>query len=458
MLWKVTIIWRPNVWKSSFFNMYTWHKIAIVHDEEGTTRDISEFEYRDAENDLTYILSDSGGLDLKEKTNEITKDIAERTEKSIKDSDLLIWLIEYDRITELDEEVLSILRKMNVKNYIIVANKADNENKRMEAYSNAWFWNSLEFFVASVLHNAWMKEIKKFVADFLTKKWLNYKEEEVDDTYVKLAMVWRPNVWKSSLINVIVWENRVMVKDMAWTTRDSIDTKFHYDDTNFVLIDTAGIRRLSKVWVRNVEDWSVMRTQRAIKRADVIAVVIDGFDWIVSQDLSIISSVLEENKWLIIVVNKWDKVLAKPWVDREKMMNRYIEYLKANIEFLPWVSVVFTSALDKKRIDDILENAKNIKEERFKRVKTSVLNNFLEQVILKHPPTWNKKSHNPKIYYGSQVDVNPPKFVFTVNNPDHFHFSYKRYLENRIRDNFWFFWTPIILEYRWRWKYKDKIK
>lgn len=458
MLWKVTIIWRPNVWKSSFFNMYTWHKIAIVHDEEGTTRDISEFEYRDAENDLTYILSDSGGLDLKEKTNEITKDIAERTEKSIKDSDLLIWLIEYDRITELDEEVLSILRKMNVKNYIIVANKADNENKRMEAYSNAWFWNSLEFFVASVLHNAWMKEIKKFVADFLTKKWLNYKEEEVDDTYVKLAMVWRPNVWKSSLINVIVWENRVMVKDMAWTTRDSIDTKFHYDDTNFVLIDTAGIRRLSKVWVRNVEDWSVMRTQRAIKRADVIAVVIDGFDWIVSQDLSIISSVLEENKWLIIVVNKWDKVLAKPWVDREKMMNRYIEYLKAKIEFLPWVSVVFTSALDKKRIDDILENAKNIKEERFKRVKTSVLNNFLEQVILKHPPTWNKKSHNPKIYYGSQVDVNPPKFVFTVNNPDHFHFSYKRYLENRIRDNFWFFWTPIILEYRWRWKYKDKIK
>ena len=458
MLWKVTIIWRPNVWKSSFFNMYTWHKIAIVHDEEGTTRDISEFEYRDAENDLTYILSDSGGLDLKEKTNEITKDIAERTEKSIKDSDLLIWLIEYDRITELDEEVLSILRKMNVKNYIVVANKADNENKRMEAYSNAWFWNSLEFFVASVLHNAWMKEIKKFVADFLTKKWLNYKEEEVDDTYVKLAMVWRPNVWKSSLINAIVWENRVMVKDMAWTTRDSIDTKFHYDDTNFVLIDTAGIRRLSKVWVRNVEDWSVMRTQRAIKRADVIAVVIDGFDWIVSQDLSIISSVLEENKWLIIVVNKWDKVLAKPWVDREKMMNRYIEYLKAKIEFLPWVSVVFTSALDKKRIDDILENAKNIKEERFKRVKTSVLNNFLEQVILKHPPTWNKKSHNPKIYYGSQVDVNPPKFVFTVNNPDHFHFSYKRYLENRIRDNFWFFWTPIILEYRWRWKYKDKIK
>lgn len=458
MLWKVTIIWRPNVGKSSFFNMYTWHKIAIVHDEEGTTRDISEFEYRDREYDLTYILSDSGWLDLKEKTDEITKDIADRTRSAIEESDLLVWLIEYDRITELDEEVLRILRELKVENYIIVANKADNENMRIEAFSNAWFGKPLEFFTASVLHNNWIREIKKFVADFLTKKWLNYKEEEVDDSYVKLAMVWRPNVGKSSLINTITWENRVMVKDMAWTTRDSIDTKFKFDETNFVLIDTAWIRRLSKVWVRNVEDWSVMRTERAITRADVIAVVIDWFDGIVHQDLSIISKVLEENKWLIVVVNKWDKVLAKPGIDKEKMMNRYIEYLKSKIEFLPWSSVVFTSALDKRRIDEILENARNIKNERFKRVKTSIINNFLEQVILKHPPTWNKKSHNPKIYYGSQVDVNPPKFVFTVNNPDHFHFSYKRYLENRIRDNFWFFWTPIILEYRWRGKHKDKIK
>lgn len=458
MLWKVTIIWRPNVWKSSFFNMYTGHKIAIVHDEEGTTRDISEFEYKDREHDLTYILSDSWWLDLTEKSDEITKDIAERTRRSIKDSDLLIWLIEYDRITELDEEVLKILRELNVKNYIVVANKADNENMKLEAFSNSWFGNSLSFFVTSVLHNSWIRDIKKFVAEYLTKKWLNYKEEEVDDSYVKLALVWRPNVWKSSLINAITWENRVMVKDMAWTTRDSIDTKFKFSDTNFVLIDTAWIRRLSKVWVRNVEDWSVMRTERAISRSDVIWVVIDWFDWIVHQDLSIISRALEENKWLIIIVNKWDKVLAKPWVDKEKMMNRYIEYLKSKVEFLPWVSVVFTSAVDKKRIDEILENAMNIKNERFKRVKTSVVNNFLEQVILKHPPTWNKKSHNPKIYYGSQVDVNPPKFVFTVNNPDHFHFSYKRYLENRIRDNFWFFGTPIVLEYKWRWKFKDKIK
>ncbi len=458
MLAKVTIIGRPNVWKSSFFNMYTGHKIAIVHDEEWTTRDISEFEYRDEENNLTYVLSDSGWLDLSDKNDEISRDIAERTQKAIETSDLLIWLIEYDRVTDLDEEVLKNLRKLKVKNVIIAANKADNEDKKMEAYSLAGFADSLQFFPISVSHNDWIRDIKKFVADFLTSKGLNYMDEEIDDSFVKLAMVGRPNVWKSSLINAITGENRVMVKDMSGTTRDSIDTKFKHWDRDYVLIDTAWIRRLSKVWVRNVEDWSVMRTNRAISRADVIAVVIDGIDWIVHQDLSIISKVLEENKGLIIVVNKWDKVLEKPWVDKEKMMNRYIDYLKSKVEFLPWVSVVFTSALKEKRVDEILDNAKNIKDERYKRVKTGIFNNFMEQVLLKHPPTGNKKSHNPKIYYWSQVDTNPPKFVLTVNNPNHFHFSYKRYLENRIRDNFWFFGTPIVIEYKWRGKYKDVTK
>ena len=139
-------------------------------------------------------------------------------------------------------------------------------------------------------------------------------------------------------------------------------------------------------------------------------------------------------------------------------MQRYIKYLQEKIEFIPWVSIIFTSAVDKKRVNEVLNRAIEIKAERFKRVKTSIFNEFIEQVVYKHPPTWNKKSHSPKIYYWSQVDTNPPKFLLTVNNPDHFHFSYKRYLENRIRDNFWFNWTPIIIEYRWRGKYKDVRK
>jgi len=407
---------------------------------------------------LTYIMSDSGWLDFSSKTDEISRDIAERTQKSIIDSDLLIWLIEYDRITDLDEQVLKVIRENKIKDVILVANKADNESKINEAYSVAWFSESLEFFPVSVSHNNWIREIKQFVSKFLTSKWLNFEHEEIDDNFVKLAMVGRPNVGKSSLINAITWEDRVMVKDMSGTTRDSIDTKFRFNDTDFVLIDTAWVRRLSKVWVRNIEDWSVMRTNRAITRADVIAVVIDWFDGIVHQDLSIVSKALEENKWVVIVVNKWDMVLAKDWVDKEKMMLRYIEYLKSKIEFLPWVSVIFTSATDRKRVDEILEAAANIKLERFKRVKTWIFNNFMEQVIYKHPPTGNKKSHSPKIYYGAQVDVNPPKFAITVNNPNHFHFSYKRYLENKIRDNFWFFGSPIVIEYKWRGKHKDVVK
>ncbi len=459
MLARITIIWRPNVWKSSFFNMFTGHKIAIVADESGTTRDISEYEYTDPVNDITYIVADSWWLDFSSKNDEIAVDIIDRTREAIKESDMLIWLLEYDKFTDLDERILKLLRDKNMPPVVVVANKADNENAKLEAFSLPVVNTFDGFFTASVSHHAWFAEIKSFVAENLKSRNLDYLVEENDESFINLALVWRPNVWKSSLINAIVWKNRVMVKDMAGTTRDSIDTKFKYNEKDFVLIDTAWIRRLSKIGTRNIENWSVMRTERSITRADIVAVIVDGVDGIHQQDLSIIGRVLEENKWLIIVINKWDAVLNKEWIDKEKIMWRYLWYLSEKFDFLPWVSVIFTSAVEKKRVEEILDTAILINEERKnKRVKTSIFNGFIEQAVIKHPPTWNRVAHKPKIYYWSQVDVNPPKFVLTVNNPEHFHFSYKRYLENKIRDNFWFAWTPIIIEYKGRGKTKDITK
>ena len=457
MLGKITIIGRPNVGKSSFFNMFVGHKIAVVADEAGTTRDISEFEYVDQDTELTYLICDSGWLDFSSEAGEIAADIVDRTKTAIDESDLIIWLIEYDRFTALDEEIYKTIKSNKDSDFILVANKCDNENKVMESYSLAGKWEK-EFFPVSVSHNQGIVEVKDFVKKHLKSKGLDYKREEFDDDHIKLAIIGRPNVGKSSIINTIVGKNRVMVKDLSGTTRDSIDTKMEYGGKDFILIDTAGIRRLSRVGTRNIENWSIMRTERSLKRADIIAVVVDGFEWIVQQDLSIISKVLEEKKWLIIVVNKWDKVLAKPWVDKDHMMTRYIAYLKEKIEFLPWVSVVFTSATEKKRLEEILDRALEIDVERRKRVKTSIFNEFLEQVVYNHAPTGNKKSHSPKIYYGSQVDTNPPKFLVSVSNPNHFHFSYKRYLENKIRDNFWFFGTPMTIEFKGRGKHKDKVK
>lgn len=439
--------------------MFIGHKIAIVADESGTTRDISEFEYTDREHDISYILADSGGLDFSSKHDDIALDIIERTKTALEESNLLIWLLEYDKFSDLDDFILKHLRGKNIPPIIVVANKADNENSYLEAFSLP-IVNSFEgFFVTSTSHNRGFGELREYIANNLKKRGLNSVIEEVDESMIKLALVGRPNVGKSSLINTLLGKNRVMVRDMPGTTRDSIDSKLTYEEKEFVLIDTAGIRRLSKIGTRNIENWSVMRTERSISRADIVGVVIDGVDGVHQQDLNIISRAVEENKWLIIIINKWDAVLNKEKIDKEKIMGKYMGYLSEKLDFISWVPVIFTSAVEKKRVDEILSTAISINAERKeKRVKTSIFNSFLEQAVLKHAPTGNRVAHNPKIYYGSQVDTNPPKFVLTVNNPEHFHFSYKRYLENKIRDNFWFAGTPIIIEMKGRGKTKDIVK
>ena len=423
------------------------HKIAIVSDIENTTRDILEYQVNDEENNISYIIADSGGITSWTR-DEILRDIRDRADSSIDKSDVILFVLEADKITDLDSEIVKKIRKLD-KDVIVVWNKADNQNKINEAYELYSLWFE-DIVFTSVAQKKWIPELKNKISAKLKAKWLNVKEVDYNDEDIKLALIWRPNVGKSSLINAITWENRVMVKDMPGTTRDSVDTIFEHKDKRFILIDTAWIRRAWKIWYKNIEDWSVIRSEKAIVRADIVALIVDWFDGIKAWDLHIIEKAIEENKWLIIVVNKWDKVLLKPGINKDTIQAEYMNYLKKKFDFLSYVTPIFTSATNGKRVDEILEVAAKIKDERLKRVKTWVFNNFLEQVIYKHPPTWNKKSHKPKIYYWSQVDVNPPKFLISVNHKEHFHFSYKRYLENKIRELFWFWGTPIDIELKSR--------
>lgn len=503
MIARITIVGRPNVGKSSLFNVLSGHKIAIVSDVENTTRDIVEYQMHDQENHISYILADSGGITIGA-DDEILTDIRNRVQESISRSDLILFVLEYDKLTSLDEEIAKLLRKSG-KKVIIVANKADNIERMNEAYALAALGFD-DFVITSTAHDRGLDILKLAMVHTLKEGGYEYEEAEYDDGVLKLAIIGRPNVGKSSLINALTGTNRAMVRDMPGTTRDSIDSIIEWNGEKIVLIDTAGIRRSGKIGSANLEQWSVMRSERSITRADLVAIVIDADEGITSQDKHVVERALEEKKGIILVCNKWDKILARPTVqtleeretqrqadkdrsEKEKqaklkgrgnklpplpesaikphnrapemsttderfsgstIMNRYIEYINHEFDFISYVTPVFTSAVDGKRIDAILDIAFKIREERNKRVKTGVFNDFLSQITYQHAPTGNRKSHKPKIYYGSQVDINPPKFMISVNNESHFHFSYRRYMENRIREFFGFHGTPIILDLKGR--------
>ena len=457
MLPHVTIVGRPNVWKSSIFNALAGHRIAIVSDIENTTRDIIEYHIDDEENDISYVLSDSGGIVMADNET-LLIDVRDRTDDAINHADIILLVLEYDKITDFDEYIVKKLRRSK-KPVIIIANKADNPKRDMEAY-NLLSLGLGDVVPMSAVQNRGFFDLKTKIAQELKSKWFGFVSNSSDDDgLLKLAIIGRPNVGKSSLINALSGEMRSIVKDMPGTTRDAIDTIIEFAGKEICLIDTAWIRRAGKIGTANIEQWSVMRAERSIERADVVAVVIDAFDGITHQDEHIVWVAIEAKKWIILVLNKWDKVLAKPGINTDTILDRYMVYLSKKFDFLSYAPVVFSSAIEWRRIDLILEHAQKVQSERSKRVKTGVFNKFLEQITYDHAPTGSRKSHKPKIYYGSQVDVNPPRFVISVNNADQFHFSYLRYIENKIREFFGFEWTPIDIELKSRKSiYKDKNK
>jgi GTP-binding protein len=452
----VAIVGRPNVGKSSFFNRLIGEQVAIVEDQPGTTRDriygVTEW------NGVEFTVIDTGGMvmgDVAEPgtgpQGEITEeDIMTRTreqaEAAIEEADVIIFMVDAKTgLTAADSEISEVLRTSH-KPVVLAANKADSEERRL---------NSVEFYELGLGDPIPMSSKHSInTGDLLDKVVEAFPPQEQpsedDDEVIRVAIVGRPNVGKSRLLNAILGHERVIVSDVPGTTRDAIDTTFEYTEEGedgktyeVTLIDTAGIRRRGRI-EPGIERYSVIRTLRAIQRADVTLLVIDATEGITAQDTHIAGYVLEETKGMILVVNKWDLV--------EKDSNTIYEYtahLRQELNFMPYVPFVFISAKFGQRVTKVLPMALKVAHERTKRIGTGQLNKLVKEAVEAHPPP-SKPGKWVKFYYATQADIRPPTFVFFTNDAEAVHFSYKRYLENQLRGAFGFEGTPIKLIIRTR--------
>jgi GTP-binding protein len=452
----LAIVGRPNVGKSSFFNRLIGEQIAIVEDQPGTTRDRI---YGDTDwNGVEFTVIDTGGMVLGGMAEpgtgpegEITEeDILQRTreqaETAIREADAILFMVDAKTgLTAADSDIADVLRKSH-KPVILAANKADSEERRQ---------NAVEFYELglgdpipiSSKHSINTGDLlDQVVAAFPPEP----QEEERKDEEIRIAIVGRPNVGKSRLLNAILGQERVIVSDIPGTTRDAIDTPFEYVEEGengqtypITLIDTAGIRRRGRI-DPGIERYSVIRTLKAIQRADVVLLVIDATEGITAQDTHIAGYVLEEVKGMVLVVNKWDLV--------EKDSNTIYDYtahLRQELNFMPYVTFAFISAKFGQRVNKVLPAALKVANERTKRVPTGQLNKLVKEAVEAHPPA-SKPGKWVKFYYATQADVKPPTFVFFTNDAESVHFSYKRYLENQLRGAFGFEGTPIRLVFRTR--------
>ena len=424
----VALVGRPNVGKSTLFNKIIGKKVSIIEDTPGVTRDRI---YQEAiYNQKKFYLVDTGGIDTTDETfNDIIKIQAEI---AINEADIVVFIVDgKEGLTANDFTIRDILRKSN-KKIIVAINKMDVK----EAQDNIYDFYELGFdtyIPISSIHNIGYVDLM----DTITNDF-NIKEEK-EDNRLKFAIIGRPNVGKSSLMNALLNEERVVVSNIAGTTRDSIDSVLRYNNEEYVLIDTAGMRKKGKVF-ESIEKYSLMRSLKSIDRADICLVVINAEEGIKEHDKHIAGYAIEKGKGLIFVVNKRDTVQDTTIGEFEKLM-------RAEFQFATYAPIVFLSALTKKRIHtlmpEILKVAENIKKE----IKTSILNDVINDAYqLNIPPSY--KGKRLKIYFTSQTGTKPPKFTFRVNNKCLVHFSYERYLENKIRENFDFTGTPIVLQFK----------
>ena len=424
----VAIVGRPNVGKSTLFNKLIGDRLSIVKNEPGVTRDRL---YRETEwSGKEFLLVDTGGLEPRTNDFMMSK-IKQQAQVAIDEADVIIFLVDGKAgITGLDEDVANVLRKQD-KKVVVAVNKIDNYMKDQE--------NILEFYALGFEEVIGISgEHKTNLGDLLdavVEKFDDEKEVEEEDS-LKIAILGRPNAGKSSLVNKLLNEERSIVSDMAGTTRDAIDSSLKYDGDKFTVIDTAGIRRKSKV-EDSIEYYSVLRAVKSIKRADVCVLMLDATELLTDQDKRVAGLIYEERKPIIIAVNKWDLIEKN-----NNSVKEFTDLVKADLPFLDYAPIVTISALTGKRTVNILEQARFINEEYHKKITTGLLNQILAEIIAQNPvPT--RKGRAVKINYATQVSQAPPKFVFFSNNPDLIHFSYQRYIENKLREYFGFEGCPI---------------
>ena len=424
----VAIVGRPNVGKSTLFNKLIGDRLSIVKNEPGVTRDRL---YRETEwSGKEFLLVDTGGLEPRTNDFMMSK-IKQQAQVAIDEADVIIFLVDGKAgITGLDEDVANVLRKQD-KKVVVAVNKIDNYMRDQE--------NILEFYALGFEEVIGISgEHKTNLGDLLdavVEKFDDEKEVEEEES-LKIAILGRPNAGKSSLVNKLLNEERSIVSDMAGTTRDAIDSSLKYDGDKFTLIDTAGIRRKSKV-EDSIEYYSVLRAVKSIKRADVCVLMLDATELLTDQDKRVAGLIYEERKPIIIAVNKWDLIEKN-----NNSVKEFTELVKADLSFLDYAPIVTISALTGKRTINILEQARFINEEYHKKITTGLLNQILAEIIAQNPvPT--RKGRAVKINYATQVSQAPPKFVFFSNNPDLIHFSYQRYIENKLREYFGFEGCPI---------------
>ncbi len=429
----VAIVGRPNVGKSTFFNKIVGRRVSIVEDTPGVTRDRI---YAEAEwNGVHFALIDTGGIEPASQ-DIILSQMREQAQIAMDMADVILFIVDgKDGLTHADEEVAMMLRRTG-KRVILVVNKIDNPAKLGIDFYDFWELGIGEPIAISAANMLNFGD----VLDEIVASFPDDADLEEDDS-IKVAMIGKPNVGKSSLVNALLKENRVIVSPIAGTTRDSIDTPFEWGGDQYTLIDTAGIRRKSKV-NEDIERYSVIRATAAIERCDVCMLVIDAVEGITEQDKKIAGIAHEAGKGIIVVVNKWDLIKKET-----NTMRDYRRAMESELQFMSYAPSVFISVLEKQRIFEVMKLAKYVAEKRSLRVPTGQLNSLLNDAILmKQPPS--DKGRRLKIYYVTQVGVRPPLFSFQINDRELMHFSYARYLENKIRDSFGFEGTSIKFVFR----------